>query len=641
MAIMSLQQIDVGYGGEPVLKNVCLQIDKGDRLCLVGRNGSGKSTLLQVIAGELKPESGERSVPQGVRCARLIQHVPRDMHGTVFDVVARGLGRAGESLGAYHSLHDTGNLEDPAVQERLASLQHTLDETHAWSYQPVIDETLSLMGLDGQADFDALSSGMKRRVLLARCLVTQPDILILDEPTNHLDLQAIMWLEDFLADYRGTLLLVSHDRTFVRKTARGIIDIDRMRVARYDCDFDTYLHRKQQDVAAELRQNELFDKRLAQEEVWIRKGIQARRTRNEGRVRRLKELRNQRSDRREQVGNVRLQTQDTRATGRKVIELKHVTFAYEGGQPIVSDLSTTLMRGDRVGIIGPNGVGKTTLIKLLLGQLEPQQGTIQHGTHLEPAYFDQLHAMLDLDKTVQENVSPGSDTVRVNGQARNVIGYLADFLFTPVQIRAKVENLSGGERNRLLLARLLAQPANVLVLDEPTNDLDVETLELLEDMLLDFQGTVLLVSHDRTFLNNVVTSTLAFDPDGQIREYAGGYDDYLLQSSHVSPKGESKARARAAKTPKEKRDKPKDAQEGTQKPKKLTWKETEELKALPARIEAMEGEVSELHAKLAHPSFYRTTPVSDVAQITQKTRDLEAALQAAYTRWEDLESRQS
>lgn len=633
---MSLQQMTIGYGGEPVLKNVCLQIDKGDRLCLVGRNGSGKSTLLQVIAGELKPESGERSVQQGVRIARLIQQVPRDMHGTVFDVVARGLGKAGESLSAYHSLHDTGNLEDPDVLDRLATLQHVLDDTHAWSYQPVIEETLSLMGLDGQADFDALSSGMKRRVLLARSLVTQPDILILDEPTNHLDLKAIVWLETFLADYRGTLLVVSHDRTFVRKTVKGILDIDRMQVARYDCDFDTYLQRKQQDIAAELRQNELFDKRLAQEEVWIRRGIQARRTRNEGRVRRLKDMRGQRRERREQIGNVRLQTQDTRATGRKVIELKRVTFGYDNCDPIIRDFSTTLMRGDRIGIIGPNGVGKTTLIKLLLGQLEPQQGTIQHGTHLEPAYFDQLHATLDLDKTVQENVSPGSDTVRVNDQARNVIGYLADFLFTPAQIRAKVENLSGGERNRLLLARLLAQPANVLVLDEPTNDLDVETLELLEEMLLDFQGTVLLVSHDRSFLNNVVTSTLAFDPDGRIREYAGGYDDYLVQSSHQVAQTPPKARPES-KAPKEKRDKPKDPL----KPKKLTWKETQELKDLPASIEAMEGELGELHTQLAHPSFYKTTSVKVVAQITQKVSELEAALQAAYALWEDLESRQS
>lgn len=638
MAILSLQQVTVGYGGEPVLKNVCLQIDRGDRLCLVGRNGSGKSTLLQVISGELTLESGERSAQQGTRIARLIQQVPRDMHGTVFDVVAAGLGKPGETLSAYHRLHESGDLEDPAVQETLAKLQHVLDDTHAWLHQPVIEETLSLMALEGQADFDVLSSGMKRRVLLARCLVTQPDILILDEPTNHLDLKAIVWLENFLADYRGTLLLVSHDRTFVRTAAKGIIDIDRMCVSRYDCDFDTYLKRKQQDVASELRQNELFDKRLAQEEVWIRRGVQARRTRDEGRVRRLKGMREQRSHRREQIGNVRLQTQETRATGRKVAELKGVTFGYPDGDAVVKDLSTTLMRGDRVGIIGPNGVGKTTLIKLLLGQLEPQQGTIEHGTHLQPAYFDQLHAILDLDKTVQENVSPGSDTVRINDQPRNVIGYLSDFLFTPVQIRAKVENLSGGERNRLLLARLLAQPANVLVLDEPTNDLDVETLELLEEMLLDFSGTVLLVSHDRTFLNNVVTSTLAFDPDGQVREYAGGYDDYLVQNSHLFPKASPKAKSEArSKTVKATTAKP----EGKQKPKKLTWNEDKELKDLPARIEGMEEEVSALHARLADPSFYRTTAENEVAQITQKTHELEAALQTAYARWEDLESRQS
>ncbi len=638
MAVLSLQQVTIGYGGEPILKNVCLQIDKGERLCLVGRNGSGKSTLLKVIAGELTPESGDRATQQGIRIARLIQQVPQDMHGSVFKVVAKGLGKPGEALSEYYTLHDTGNLEDPTVLERLATLQHRLDDTHAWSYQPVIEETLSLMDLEGESDFDVLSSGMKRRVLLARCLVRQPDILILDEPTNHLDLKAIVWLETFLADYRGTLLLVSHDRTFVRKAATGIIDIDRMSVARYDCDFDTYLKRKQQDIASELRQNELFDKRLAEEEVWIRRGVQARRTRDEGRVRRLKAMRSDRSDRREQIGTVRLQTQETRATGRKVIELKQVTFGYADDAPVIKDLSITLMRGDRVGIIGPNGVGKTTLIKLLLGQLEPQQGKIQHGTHLEPAYFDQLHAILDLDKTVQENVSPGSETVRINDQPRNVIGYLSDFLFTPMQIRAKVENLSGGERNRLLLARLLTQPANVLVLDEPTNDLDVETLELLEEMLLDFQGTVLLVSHDRTFLNNVVTSTLAFDPDGIVREYAGGYDDYLLQSGarfskEQQSKGKSQSKAKPAKVKKAKSD-------DLQKPKKLTWKETKELKELPGRIESMEEQVRDLHAQLADPSFYKSTPEKEVAQITQKTHDLGAELQIAYARWEDLESRQ-
>ncbi|MCP4451972.1 MAG: ATP-binding cassette domain-containing protein, partial [Planctomycetes bacterium] len=615
---------------------VSLQIDKGDRLCLVGRNGSGKSTLLQVIAGDLALESGERATPQGIRIARLIQQVPRDMHGSVFAVVAEGLGKAGKTLSQYHTLHDTGDLDDPEILDRLAKWQHILDDTHGWSFQPIIDETLSLMALDGAVEFDVLSSGMKRRVLLARCLVTQPDILILDEPTNHLDLKAIVWLENFLADYRGTLLLVSHDRTFVRKAARGILDIDRMNVSRYDCDFDTYLRRKQQDIASELRQNELFDKRLAQEEVWIRRGVQARRTRNEGRVRRLQAMRGQRSERREQIGNVRLQTQETRTTGRKVIELKHVTFGYGDSDPVIQDLSLTLMRGDRVGIIGPNGVGKTTLIKLLLGQLEPQEGTIQHGTHLQPAYFDQLHAILDLDKTVQENVSPGSDTVMINEQSRNVIGYLTDFLFDPIQIRARVENLSGGERNRLLLARMLAQPANVLVLDEPTNDLDVETLELLEEMLLDFTGTVLLVSHDRSFLNNVVTSTLAFDADGRVREYAGGYDDYLVQNTHLFPKTPPLTKSQTqAKAVRENKVKP----DVTQQSKKLTWKEGKELEGLPARIEAMEEEVSALHTQLADPSFYRTTSEKEVARITQRTSELDTELKTAYARWEDLESR--
>jgi ATP-binding cassette subfamily F protein uup len=503
--------------------------------------------------------------------------------------------------------------------------------------QAVIEETLSLMKLDPDTDFGTLSSGMKRRVLLARCWVRRPDVLILDEPTNHLDLESILWLETFLSTYRGTLLLVSHDRTFVRKIADGIIDLDRGQVRRYDCDFETYLERKQQDLQVQLRQEELFDKKLAQEEIWIRKGILARRTRNEGRVRQLQELRQQRSERRSQVGKVNLQVQQAQLSGRKVIEVKNLSFGYDEQKPIVKDFSTLILRGDRIGLLGPNGSGKTTLIRLLLGELSPQQGTVRHGTNLEVAYFDQLHATLDEDKSVQENISPYRDTILFNGKPRHVVGFLGDFLFSPQQVRAKVETLSGGERNRLLLARLLIQPANVLVLDEPTNDLDIETLELLEEMLLEFPGTVMVVSHDRSFLNNVVTSTFAFEGNGLVREYAGGYDDYILQRQHEQPQTASPLKTQ---DPKPKTKSSSDThRNGAAKSKKLTWKETQELAALPTRIEEREAALGRLHATLADPQFYKDRSETKVVALTQEMQQIASELKDAYLRWEELEGR--
>ena len=637
MAQLSLQNVNIGYGGPPLLEAVQLVIEKGQRLALVGRNGCGKSTLLKVLAGEMAPESGEIARQSGLIIARLIQQVPRDMGGSLFEIVAAGLGRAGTLLSQQHHLNQHSDLEDPATLDHLARIHHQLDDLHGWSQQTTIDETLSQMELDPDADFDSLSSGMKRRVLLARCLVQRPDVLILDEPTNHLDLEAIQWLEEFLAGYKGTLLLVSHDRTFIRKTATSILDLDRARVSRYDCDFNTYLQRKQQDLEALAKQEALFDKKLAQEEVWIRKGIQARRTRNEGRVRQLKALRQERSERRREIGKATLQAQEVQVTGRKVIEVKDLTFGYDPGKPIVRDFSALVLRGDRIGILGPNGCGKTTLIKLLLDELEPQQGQVRHGTHLEVAYFDQLHATLDPDKTAKENVSPHGDTIQFNGKSRHVVGFLSDFLFTPEQVRAKVSTLSGGERNRLLLARLLTQPANVLVLDEPTNDLDVETLELLEELMLDFPGTVLVVSHDRSFLNNVVTSTFAFMGNGLVQEYAGGYDDYRLQSQGQTAASQSKPKAKA--TPP---NRPADTRrDGTAKPKKLTWKESKELEALPARLEEMEVELEGLHRQLADPEFYKSNNEQQVANVTQQSKQLEEQLQAAYQRWEELEERSS
>lgn len=637
MAQLSLQNVDIGYGGPPLLEGVQLVIEKGERLALVGRNGCGKSTLLTVLAGQMAVESGEVSRQPGLRVARLEQQVPLDLHASLFEVVAAGLGRAGELLGAYHRLEQGGGEEEPGSPDRLAAIHHQLDALQGWQHLTTVDETLSLLRLEPEGEFLDLSSGQKRRVLLGRCMVQRPDILILDEPTNHLDLETILWLEDYLSGYRGTLLLVSHDRTFVGKMAQSILDLDRGKVRRYDCDFPTYLQRKQQDEAAQQKEEALFDKKLAQEEQWIRKGIQARRTRNEGRIRQLEELRRERSRRPDRIDKVSLRVQHSVLTGRKVIEVKGLTFGYQDQDPIVEDFSTLILRGDRIGILGPNGCGKTTLIKLLLGQLDPQEGSVQHGTHLEVAYFDQLHASLDLDKTVQENVSPDGDTLVVNGKSRHVVGYLGDFLFTPQQVRAKTETLSGGERNRLLLARLLSRPANVVVLDEPTNDLDIETLELLEEMLMDFPGTVLVVSHDRSFLNHIVTSTFAFEGKGRVREYAGGYDDYVLQSrgrqtADPVSRGAKPQKAKPASSPRTRRD-------GTAKPQKLTWQESRELKDLPARIEGLEADLQERHNALADPNFYKQSSPQEVTDKTQMSKRLEADLAQAYQRWEELESR--
>ena len=637
MAQLSLQNVDIGYGGPPLLVGVQLVIEKGERLALVGRNGCGKSTLLKVLGGEMGVEAGELAREPGLGVARLEQQVPLALQACLFDVVSGGLGKTGSLLAAYRRLEQGSDENDSTVADRLTDIHHQLDDLQGWRFQAAVEETLSLLRLGPDAEFASLSSGQKRRALLGRCMVSQPDVLILDEPTNHLDLETILWLENYLSGYCGTLLLVSHDRTFVSKMSESILDLNRGRVRRYDCGFATYLQRKEQDEAALRKEEAHFDKKLAQEEVWIRQGIQARRTRNEGRVRKLMEMRGERSQRRDAVEKATLQVQQARLTGRKVIETKGLSFAYPDQDPIIEGFSTLILRGDRIGILGPNGCGKTTLIKLLLDQLEPLQGSVRHGTHLKVAYFDQLHATLDPDKTVLENVSPDGDTLLVNGKSRHVVGYLGDFLFTPEQVRARTETLSGGERNRLLLARLLSQPANVLVLDEPTNDLDVETLELLEEMLMDFPGTVLVVSHDRSFLNQVVTSTFAFEEKGQVRQYAGGYDDYVLQSrarraSDPVSSGTRPQKVKATSSPGARRD-------GTAKPQKRTWKESRELKDLPARIEEIEADLQDRHAALADPNFYKENSPREVTNKTQTSKQLEDELQQAYRRWEELESK--
>ena len=591
MALLSLRDVILSFGGPRILDRVGLQVERGDRLCLLGRNGEGKSTLLRLIEGEIEADEGELVRHQGLTVARLAQDVPGGQAGTVADHVGAGLGES----------HGPRAGEDHRVEA-----------------------ILSRMVLEGAAAFEALSSGMKRRVLLAGALVGDPDILLLDEPTNHLDIDSIRWLEDFLLRYGGTLIFVTHDRVLLERLATRIVELDRGRLYDWACDYPTFLKRKEEVLAAEARQNALFDKKLAQEETWIRKGVEARRTRNEGRVRSLKAMRDARTKRRERQGAARMQVQEAERSGRLVIEAKGVGFAYDD-RPVIRDLTATVMRGDKVGIVGPNGSGKTTLLRLLLGGLAPQEGTVRHGTNLEVAYFDQLKAALEEEKTVQQNVSE-YDTIPINGQARHVLGYLQDFLFAPDRSRSLVKFLSGGERSRLLLAKLFTRPSNVLVLDEPTNDLDVETLELLESLLVDYPGTVLLVSHDRAFLNDVVTSTLVLEPGGRVREYDGGYDDYLRQRPP-----EVTAGPKAAATSTEKSVGPKE------KVRKLTHKERRELDELPGQIEAMEADRQGLHATMADPSFYRRDG-GEIAATRARLDALERDLALAYERWEALEA---
>jgi ABC transport system ATP-binding/permease protein len=591
MALFSLRNVSLAFGGPRLLDQASLQIERGERLCLMGRNGEGKSTLLRLINGEIEPDEGEFIRQQGLVVSLLPQDVPRERAGTVAEQVAGGL-------------QDQGH--------------HAAESDHR------AQAVLSRLGLDPDARFESLSSGMKRRVLLARALVTEPDILLLDEPTNHLDIEAIRWLETFLLRWNGTIIFVTHDRVFLEKLATRIVELDRGRLYDWACDYPMFLKRRDELFSAEAKQQELFDKRLAQEETWIRKGIEARRTRNEGRVRALKAMREERARRRERQGVARIQAQEAERSGTLVIEAKNVSFGY-GERRVVGGLSTTILRGDKVGVIGANAAGKTTLIRLLLGDLQPQGGTIRHGTRLEVAYFDQLKATLDENKTVQQNLSE-YDTIPINGQPRHIISYLEDFLFAPERSRSLVKFLSGGERSRLLLARLFAKPSNLLVLDEPTNDLDIETLELLESLLVAFQGTVLLVSHDRAFLNEVVTSTLAIEPDGRIGEYDGGYDDYLNQRPEPSAV-ESKASSDGERTRNP---------AAAEKRKKVSFKEKREMEALPGKIESLETELRELHETMADPTFYKRERAA-IADAKARLVELEQALAAAYERWEALE----
>jgi len=596
MALLSLLDISLSFGGPPILESVNLQIDPGERVCLLGRNGAGKSTLMRIIGGEVEADRGEVFRPGGALYTRLSQEVPVDVHGPVHDVVAAGLRQA-----AHHE-------ED-------------------WEREVRLEGLLEQLQLDPRAAFSTLSGGLKRRVLLARALAGQPDLLLLDEPTNHLDIESILWLEEFLLQSKLSLFFVTHDRVFLRKLATRIVELDRGHLVSWECDYDTYLARKQEVLEAEERQQALFDKKLAQEEAWIRRGVRAQRSRAQSRINQLMQMRAERRARRERTGNVNLRLAEAERSGVKVIEAENVAFAWPDGRVLVRDFTATLIRGDKIGIIGPNGVGKTTLIKLLLGQIAPTSGTIAHGTKLEIVYFDQLREQIDDAKTVADNIANGNATVTIDGRTRNVISYLQDFLFAPDRSRTPAGVLSGGERNRLLLARLFTKPANVLVMDEPTNDLDAETLDLLEDLLVEYQGTLLLVSHDREFLDNVVTSTLVFEGAGHIGDYVGGYADWLRQRAAAAPQ------AAAVPGPPARRDTvaPRQAR------RKLTNKERGELEAMPARIERLEREQAELAGKLADPVFYKGEP-SGPSAAKARLEACERDHAEAFARWEELES---
>jgi ABC transport system ATP-binding/permease protein len=627
MALFTLRNIQLGFGGPPLLENVDLSIEPGERVCLLGRNGTGKSTLMKLIAQEIPPDDGEIVVSQGARIARLEQEVPGRFAGTVFAVVADGLGELGALVKRYHEI--SAALEAGEAGDLLKQLEHTQHELEAvdgWQTEQRVETVISRLSLNPDLGFEQLSGGLKRRVMLARALVQEPDLLLLDEPTNHLDIESIDWLEEFFHNYGGTLLFVTHDRVFMQKLATRIIELDRGQLTDWPGDYGNFLRRKDEMLNAEEKANQRFDKKLAQEEVWIRQGIKARRTRNEGRVRALKQMRAERSRRREREGVVSMKLQGAERSGKLVVEAENLGYAWDG-IPVIKGFSTSIMRGDKVGIIGPNGSGKTTLLNLLLGRLEAQEGAVTLGTKLEIAYFDQLRGELKEQLSVQDNLADGSDKVEINGVSKHVMSYLQDFLFTPERVRQPVKSLSGGERNRLMLAKLFSRPFNVLVMDEPTNDLDMETLELLEELLLEYQGTLLLVSHDRAFLNNVVTSTIVFEGEGKVMEYVGGYDDWLRQRTREASekRAVSKASDRSAQTVKSK-------------PNKLSYKEQRELDGLPKKIEQLDAELADLHTTMADPGFYRQDGAIQ-AEASNRLQQLQQELEQAYARWELLESR--
>ncbi len=625
MPLIQLQRVDYSVGGPLLLEHVDLAIETNERVCVVGRNGEGKSTLLRLLAGEIKPDDGEVRVQGGVRIARLAQEVPQDTAGSVFDVVAAGLGELGALLAEYHHLIGHGDMD------ALGAVQTRIEAQHGWDMDRRVQQVLTRLELPEEVDFAALSGGMKRRVLLAQALVHGPDLLLLDEPTNHLDIAAIAWLEEFLRGYSASIVFVTHDRSFLRALATRIIEIDRGQVTSWPGDYANYLRRREERLHAQTQANALFDKKLAQEEVWIRQGIKARRTRNEGRVRELKALRRERAERRELTGNAKMTLATTQASGKKVIDARDVSFSY-ASQVLLRDFSTTIMRGDRVGIIGPNGSGKSTLLKLLLGELAPQQGEVVLGTSLQIAYFDQHRLALREDLNALDNVAGGRDFIELDGSRKHALGYLQDFLFSPERARAPITRFSGGERNRLLLAKLFAQPSNLLVMDEPTNDLDVETLELLEELLAAYRGTLLLVSHDREFIDNVVTSTLVLEGDGRVGEYIGGYSDWVRQRPAVQDGARQWDDGKAALVNVVQ---PAPAEAAAKR--KLSYKDARELESLPALIETLERDIAARTQAMQDPAFFRQDNTAIVAA-NAALAELQAQLDTAYARWQTLDN---
>ncbi len=625
MALISLKNLSYAFGGPPLLDNLDFHIQEGERVALIGRNGAGKTTLMRILNGDISPDSGDMAFQQGVSVSRLEQEVPGSLGGTCMDLVLGGLGPFSGILASYHELSSqvaAGAGGD--VIKALTKVQHQIEENDGWTLESRADAILNKLGIDPKLKFAELSGGRKRQVLLARALVGEPDVLLLDEPTNHLDIHAIRWMESFFLRYRKSILFVTHDRAFLRSIATRIVELDRGRVRSWDCNYRQYLERREGVLEAEQKANADFDKRLSQEETWIRKGIKARRTRNEGRVRSLFKMRSERQARRDLMGQVKLELNQSAPSGRIVATARNVSFGYEDSL-IVKDFSTIILRGDRIGLVGPNGSGKTTLINLLLGRLKPKSGTLVQGVNLDVSYFDQLRGSLVEEKTVLENLDMSGDAVNINGKSRHIMGYLQDFLFSPQQIRNPVSYLSGGEKNRLLLAKLFTRPSNVLVLDEPTNDLDIETLELFEELLMEYTGTVLLVSHDRAFVNNVATFTLVLEGDGSVGEYAGGYDSWLKDWDLRQKQKEKKptqSKPQPLKT----------------KPVKLSFKETRELEGLPGAIEVLEKEMETINRDLGDPAVYRERP-QEVSGMSERLSAIEKELEILYTRWEDLESK--
>jgi ATP-binding cassette subfamily F protein uup len=626
MALVTLQDICLSYGQPALIDGINLSIERGERVCLIGRNGAGKSTLLNILTGKIIPDDGVVKTTDGVKIAQLEQAVPTDTQGSVYEVIANGLGKEGELAQSYYRL--SAEVAVQPTKKNIAELeacQAELDLVDGWDVNSRVDAIITKMGLKANTDIADLSGGYKRRVLLARALVSDPDLLILDEPTNHLDIEAIQWLESFLKKWEAALLFISHDREFMDNLATRFIEIDRGKVMEFNCNYNTYLKRKKEMLETEDKHNALFDKRLSQEEAWIREGIKARRTRNEGRVRALKAMREEFAARRKHQGKAKLNVVEAEKSGKIVVEARDINFIFEGDpeqKTIVKEFSALIQRGDKIGLIGGNGSGKTTLIKLLQGELEPTTGKIKIGTNLNIAYFDQYRSALNEEKSVQDNISGGKDMLDIGGKSRHVVSYLRDFLFAPERCRQPVKVLSGGERNRLLLAKLFTQPSNMLILDEPTNDLDIDTLDLLEELLIDYKGTIILVSHDRAFINNVVTSTLAFEGNGAFNSYVGGYNDWLrqrtqqLNQSSKPKKTETRVKKKTT---------------------KLSYKDQRELDALPDQIEKLEIEIAEISQQMSDPEFFKGAR-DQVQKIENRLSELQKQLSHCYERWEMLEN---